>query len=160
MVRRPVEKSADVALVFTTAVERVVTVEGETVLARLQVFEAVRDLRLPDPHAKLLTLIESDVRVGVAQLDEMRLARTRRSDRKVRLDIDGEMIAQLAKKNHAGTANQKRLIVTPGTVRVMPVGVEFIVEHFVVTELGIATQAQAVAPLPSGQAAARQRSLA
>jgi hypothetical protein len=65
---RPIEERAEVALVLATRVERIVAIESEAVLARLQVLEAVWNLRLSDPNAPILAFAETDVRVSVTKL--------------------------------------------------------------------------------------------
>lgn len=74
MRRCPVQKCTDVAFVAAATIEGVVTVEGETILARLQILETVRNFRLANPYAKFLGFVERNVGVSVTQLYKMGLA--------------------------------------------------------------------------------------
>jgi hypothetical protein len=62
----PVREHAEVAFVLERAVERVVSIERQTVLTGLQIFEAIGHLRLPDAKAKRLVWVDEDVRIPVA----------------------------------------------------------------------------------------------
>src|SRR5690606_21217773 len=65
---RPVKERAEVPLVLAAAVDRVVAIERQAVLARLQVLEPERDLRLADSDPELLRRVERDIGVEVAEL--------------------------------------------------------------------------------------------
>ena len=66
--RRIIEEQTDVAFVLTAAVDGVGAIERQTILRRLQILEAVGNLRLAGADAELLVLVEVDVGVEVANL--------------------------------------------------------------------------------------------